>query len=75
MIEGVATATEVSTLGIVYTIGVGLLFYRRLHLNRLYPILVDTAAMSGAILIIIGTATSMAWALAQSGFSLGPRWR
>ena len=63
------TATEVSTLGIVYTMAVGLLFYRRLQLNRLYPILVDTAAMSGAILLIIGTATSMAWALAQSGFS------
>jgi tripartite ATP-independent transporter DctM subunit len=69
VIWGVATATEVSTLGIVYTMGVGLLYYRRLQLKRLYPILVDTAAMSGAILIIIGTATSMAWALAQSGFS------
>jgi TRAP-type C4-dicarboxylate transport system permease large subunit len=46
-----------------------LLFYRRLQWRRLYPILVDTAAMSGAILLIIGTATSMAWALAQSGFS------
>jgi tripartite ATP-independent transporter DctM subunit len=69
VIEGVATATEVSTLGIVYTMAVGLLFYRRLQWQRLYPILVDTATMSGAILIIIGTATSMAWALAQSGFS------
>jgi tripartite ATP-independent transporter DctM subunit len=69
VIEGVATATEVSTLGIVYTMAVGLLFYRRLQWRRLYPILVDTAAMSGAILLIIGTATSMAWALAQSGFS------
>jgi TRAP-type C4-dicarboxylate transport system permease large subunit len=31
--------------------------------------LVDTAALSGAILLIIGTATAMAWALTQSGFS------
>ena len=31
--------------------------------------LVDTAALSGAILFIIGTATAMAWALTQSGFS------
>ncbi|HYZ64651.1 MAG TPA: TRAP transporter large permease subunit, partial [Acetobacteraceae bacterium] len=69
VIEGVATATEVSTLGIIYTMAVGVLFYRRLEWRRLYPILVDTAAMSGAILLIIGTATSMAWALAQSGFS------
>ena len=69
VIEGVATATEVSTLGIVYTLFVGVAFYRRLQWRRLYPILVDTAAMSGSILLIIGTATAMAWALAQSGFS------
>ena len=31
--------------------------------------LVDTASLSGAILLIIGTATAMAWALTQSGFS------
>ena len=31
--------------------------------------LVETAALSGAILLIIGTATAMAWALTQSGFS------
>jgi TRAP-type C4-dicarboxylate transport system permease large subunit len=35
----------------------------------LYPILVSTASLSGAILIIIGSATAMAWALTQSGFS------
>ncbi len=35
--------------------------------------LVETAALSGAILLIIGTATGMAWALTQSGFSA--RWR
>ena len=31
--------------------------------------LVATAPLSGAILIIIGVATAMAWALTQSGFS------
>jgi TRAP-type C4-dicarboxylate transport system permease large subunit len=31
--------------------------------------LVETAALSGAILLIIGAATGMAWALTQSGFS------
>ncbi len=40
-----------------------------LQLRRLYHALVDTAALSGAILLIIGTATAMAWALTQSGFS------
>ena len=69
VIEGVATATEVSTIGIAYTILAGLLIYRQFPLQRLYPMLVNTAALSGAILLIIGTATGMAWALTQSGFS------
>ena len=69
VIEGVATATEVSTIGIVYAVLVGLLIYRQFPLRRLYPMLVETAALSGAILLIIGTATAMAWALTQSGFS------
>ena len=69
VIEGVATATEVSTIGIVYAVLVGLLVYRQFPWKRLYPMLVETAALSGAILLIIGTATGMAWALTQSGFS------
>jgi tripartite ATP-independent transporter DctM subunit len=69
VIEGIATATEVSTVGVVYTALAGLLFYRRFEWRRLYPMLVETAALSGAILFIIGTATAMAWAFTQSGFS------
>jgi tripartite ATP-independent transporter DctM subunit len=69
VIEGVATATEVSTIGIAYTLLVGVLFYRQMDWQRIYPALVQTASLTGAILFIIGTATAMAWALTQSGFS------
>src|ERR1700731_3104619 len=69
VVEGIATATEVSTIGIVYGLLIGLLVYRRFPLERLYPMLVTTAGLSGAILLIIGAATGMAWALTQSGFS------
>lgn len=69
VIEGVATATEVSTIGIVYSCLAGLLIYRQFAWRRLYPMLIDTASLSGAILLIIGAATGMAWALTQSGFS------
>jgi TRAP-type C4-dicarboxylate transport system permease large subunit len=68
-VEGVATATEVSTIGIAYAILAGALIYRQLDYRKLWPALVDTAELSGAILLIIGTATGMAWALTQSGFS------
>ncbi len=69
VVEGVATATEVSTIGIVYGFIVGLLVYRRFDWRRLLPMLIETASLSGAILLIIGTATGMAWGLTQSGFS------
>ena len=69
VVEGIATATEVSTIGIVYGLVVGLLVYRHFDWRRLMPMLVETACLSGAILLIIGTATSMAWGLTQSGFS------
>ncbi|MEA2879114.1 MAG: hypothetical protein QOF14_4310, partial [Hyphomicrobiales bacterium] len=69
VVGGVATATEVSTIGIVYSILAGLLLYRQFEWRRLYSMLTETAALSGAILLIIGAATGMAWALTQSGFS------
>ena len=69
VVEGVATATEVSTIGILYTVVVGVLVYRSFDWRRIGSMLVDTAALTGAIILIIGTATAMAWALTQSGFA------
>jgi tripartite ATP-independent transporter DctM subunit len=69
VMDGVATATEVSTIGVVYALLVGLLIYRRFEWHRLYPMLVETASLAGAILFIIGAATGMGWALTQSNFS------
>jgi tripartite ATP-independent transporter DctM subunit len=69
VVEGIATATEVSTIGIVYAIVIGLVLYRQFDSTKLKPMLVDTACLSGSILLIIGTATGMAWGLTQSGFS------
>jgi tripartite ATP-independent transporter DctM subunit len=69
VVEGVATATEVSTIGIVYSALAGLLLYRQFDWRRLKPMLVETASLSGAIMFIVGCATAMAWGLTQSGFS------
>ena len=69
VIWGIATATEVSTVAIVYVAPAGLLIYRQFDLRTVYPAMVQCVSLSGAILLIIGTATAMAWALTQSGFS------
>ena len=64
---GVATATEVSTIAVLYAMVIGHLLYGGLGLRVIWRMLVDTAALSGAILLILGTASGMAWAIAQSG--------
>lgn len=69
VLGGIATATEVSTVGIIYTVLVGIFIYREFPINRLYPILRETCALTGAIMLIIATATSMGWSLTQSGFA------
>ena len=69
VVEGVATATEVSTIGIIYSVLAGLLIYRQFNWRRLQPMLIETASLSGAIMFIVGCATAMAWGLTQSGFS------
>jgi tripartite ATP-independent transporter DctM subunit len=69
VVEGAATATEVSTIGVVYGAVVGLLIYRRFDWRRLFPMLVATSTLAGAILLVTGAATAMAWAITQSGFS------
>ena len=69
VVEGVATATEVSTFGIAYCMVIGPLFYGRFPWPRLMPVLVETASLSGASCSSSGAATAMAWALTRSGFS------
>lgn len=65
--EGIATATEVSTIAVIYAMLVGHFLYGGIGVRKLYSMLVETAALSGAILMILGTASAMAWAITQSG--------
>ena len=69
VLAGVATATEVSTIGIVYSLLVGAIVYRRTEWKRVWPMLVDATTLSGAVLFIVGAATALGWGLTQSGFA------
>ncbi|WP_224008060.1 TRAP transporter large permease subunit [Aureimonas sp. SA4125] len=66
---GVATATEVSTIAVIYAMAVGAVVYGGIRWSRIYTMMTETAALSGAILLILGTASAMAWALTQTGFA------
>jgi tripartite ATP-independent transporter DctM subunit len=69
ILGGIATATEVSTIGIVYALLVGTLIYREFDWRTSGTMLRETISLTGAIMLIIATATAMAWALTQSGFA------
>jgi len=64
---GIATATEVSTIAVLYAMIIGQVLYGGIGMRKVYDMLVETAALSGAILLILGTASAMAWAITQSG--------
>jgi tripartite ATP-independent transporter DctM subunit len=65
--EGIATATEVSTIAVLYAMIAGHYLYGGITRAKLYAMLVETAALSGAVLVILGTASAMAWTITQSG--------
>lgn len=64
---GVATATEVSTIAVLYAVIIGQVLYGGIRPAKFYAMLVETAALSGAILLILGAASAMAWTITQSG--------
>ncbi len=54
----------------VYTALLGMFVYRQFDWRAgSIQILADTVSLTGAVMLIIGAATAMAWALTQSGFS------
>jgi len=65
--EGIATATEVSTVAVAYAMLIGHVMYGGIGIRKLYSILVETAALSGSVLLVLGAASAMAWSITQSG--------
>lgn len=67
--SGMATATEVSTFAVVYAFFIGAVLYGGIPLRTCYSMLVETAALTGAILMILACAVAMAWAITQAGIA------
>ena len=51
----------------LYAIVIGMILYGGITPRQFYAMFVETAALTGAILLILGTALAMAWAITQSG--------
>jgi tripartite ATP-independent transporter DctM subunit len=60
---GIATSTEISAFAVVYAFVVGGLAFRELTWRSVIGLFVHSAAMTGSILFIVATASSLSYAL------------
>jgi tripartite ATP-independent transporter DctM subunit len=70
MFTGIATPTEAAILAVVYTLLVSGLIHRELRWVDFFDALLNTAVVSGAILIIIGFAAPLAYVIAREQVAL-----
>ena len=62
MRSGAFTPTEAAVVAVFYGLFVGLVVYRTLDWQSIYDVLVESAEVSGVILLIIALASVFAWA-------------
>ncbi len=65
IIGGFFTPTEASIIAVIYATVVGIFIYKELKFKDLFPILLDSAKTTTAILVLIGFANVFAWILAM----------
>lgn len=63
IVSGVATPTEVAVLAVVYALVLGGLINRKIKIKDLEKICLNTAKISAAIMIIVGTSNLLGWVL------------
>jgi tripartite ATP-independent transporter DctM subunit len=61
---GIFTPTEAAGIGVAYALFIGTFVYRALSLKLLFRLLRETTEMTGAILLVIASASIFGWILA-----------
>ena len=67
IIGGVFTATEGAVVAVVYSLILSLVFYKSIKLSELPKIIMDSAEMTGIIILLIGVSSIMSWVMAFTG--------
>lgn len=70
ILGGFVTPTEAAVLAVVYAIVLGMFVYREISLADLLRILVNTASMTGMVMLLVGTASLISWIFAAEGIPL-----
>ena len=64
ILGGIVTPTEAGMVGVIYALILGVFVYRELKLSDLMPIFVNTASMTGMVLLLVGAASLLSWIFA-----------
>ena len=67
ILGGIVTPTEAAVLAVIYALVLGLVIYREIHPRDLMPLLINTAAMTGMVMLLVGTASVLSWIFAAQG--------
>ncbi len=67
--SGFFTATESAAVSAVYALFVGMFIYRELDLKKLWKVAVDSAISCAQVMVLISSATVLAWILTVSQVS------
>ena len=71
IVGGIFTPTEAAAVAAVYALALSLFVLRSLKPNELANIFVNVGISSGAILLVVGTATAFAWIATLSQLPIG----
>jgi C4-dicarboxylate transporter DctM subunit len=69
IVFGVFTATEAAAIAIFLAVFGGVCLYKELDLSKMFKYLADTAATASAVMLVIGFAMTIGWALTMASFS------
>ncbi|HVN98270.1 MAG TPA: TRAP transporter large permease subunit [Syntrophorhabdaceae bacterium] len=63
ILSGIATATEISVVAVLYAFIVGVFVYKEIKWSDVVPIFVRTAVTTGSVMLLVGFASVLSWIL------------
>ncbi len=66
ILTGIATATEIAAVAVIYSLIVGVFIYREIKILQIWKILVDCAINTTAVMLLVGFANIFCYVLALS---------
>jgi len=67
ILGGIVTPTEAAVLAVLYALVLGMVIYREIRARDLMALLVNTAALTGMVMLLVGTASVLSWIFAAQG--------